>query len=64
MSTPEAAEIERLTRIEVKLDNFITVYTDHETRLRKLERAVWIATGFATAAGGGLGALITQVMGA
>lgn len=36
-----------LRRVERKLD---TVTGDHETRIRKLERLVWIATGVAIVA--------------
>ncbi|MCE7008726.1 hypothetical protein LWC34_38835 [Kibdelosporangium philippinense] len=58
---------DRLTRIETKLDLALTQHreelNDHETRIRKLERALWIAAGFAATAGGGVGAVISQIMG-
>lgn len=54
---------ERLVRIEVKLDQALTNHTDHETRIRKLERAVWAASGFAAAGGGIVGTLLTRLMG-
>lgn len=36
---------------------------DHEGRLRKLERAVWIVAGLAAALGGGLGGYISSLLG-
>ena len=39
--------VERLSKIETKLDRV----EDHETRLRKLERMVWIAAGAGAVAG-------------
>lgn len=47
--------IERLTRVEVKLDELIRrldpALVDYESRLRGLERARWWAAGFAGAVG-------------
>lgn len=37
---------------------------DHETRMRKLERAVWLWAGAAAAGGGGVGAFLATVIGA
>jgi hypothetical protein len=54
---------ERLVRIEVKLDQALIQHGDHETRIRRLERALWMAAGFAATAGGGVGALLTTVLG-
>lgn len=59
----DEAQFERLIRIESKLDNFLVTYGDHETRLRKLEKALYLATGFAATLGGGIGTLITQLVG-
>lgn len=56
-------EFERLVRIETKLDIIITNYQDHETRIRKLERALWVAIGAAGLAGGVVGQLITPLIG-
>lgn len=56
-------QFERLIRIEAKIDGFLNTHVDHEQRIRKLEKAVWLATGFATTAGGGLGALVSQLLG-
>ncbi len=47
----EKAVIERLTRIETKLNNGINkVQEDHEKRIRFLERGLWIAVGVFTLA--------------
>lgn len=58
---------DRLTRVEVKLDMLLlqtpTLHTDHETRIRRLERAVWLAAGFASAGGGAAGAIISKLVG-
>jgi len=55
--------LERLTRIEVKLDTAINRTDDHESRLRRLERAVWVATGAAAIAGGAIGEVLRQALG-
>lgn len=54
--------LDRLVRIETKLDNVIYLGTDHETRIRKLERALWLATGAAAAAGGTVGAFVRTAL--
>ncbi|UVK59039.1 tail needle protein [Microbacterium phage Cen1621] len=51
----DAALVSFLTRVEVKLDAVLTRGDDHESRIRSLERKVWLAAGFAAAAGGLLG---------
>ena len=43
-----------VARIEAKLDVAISKGDDHETRIRALERKVWMAAGFAAAGGAGL----------
>jgi hypothetical protein len=63
MSNDESVA-ERLARIETKLDQALTQHSDHETRIRKLERALWTAAGFAAAGGGAVGALVSNLMGA
>jgi hypothetical protein len=55
--------LERLTRIEVKLDAAMSRGDDHETRIRRLERVVWIAAGAAATGGGLLGSIIQQMTG-
>ena len=58
MSTGTEREVlDRLVSIETKLDIAISRVDDHESRVRRLERVVWIAAGAASAAGGVLGAL-------
>lgn len=47
-----------LIRIEAKLDAWRVSQDDHETRLRKLERMLWIATGLAMAGGAGLSKIV------
>ena len=36
---------ERLTRIETKLDMFISTQRDHESRIRVLEKWMWRVSG-------------------
>jgi hypothetical protein len=55
--------LDRLVRIETKLDAQLTRSDDHEGRLRRLERALWLVTGAAAAGGGAIGALAQRVMG-
>ena len=45
-----------------RLDSVDKDLTDHETRLRSLERRVWMAVGVSTAVSGGAAALISQIM--
>lgn len=45
---------ERLARIETKLDLWHLTHQDHEGRIRRLERAVWVAAGLSMAGGAGL----------
>ena len=71
---PDPSVGERLVRIETKLDSFLATHAenasrqtaqhdDHETRIRKLERALW-TVGTATAAGGGgIAAFLTKLLG-
>lgn len=63
MTTPDdLAFFERLVRIESKLDQNSAMHTDHEARIRKLERAIWLATGFAAALGGVAGQLAGHLL--
>jgi hypothetical protein len=57
----ETSFVERLTRIETKIDVFLVAHDDHETRLRRLERAVYIATGAAAMFGGAVGTVLVKV---
>lgn len=79
------ALLERLIRIETKLDDSHTSsadheariraleserhpehqvrLNDHETRLRRVERSVWVAAGACAAAGGVLGSILGPIIG-
>lgn len=59
----EREVLDRLVSIETKLDVSISRVDDHETRIRRLERAVWVAAGAAAAGGGVIGSLAQQIMG-
>lgn len=67
MTGIEESDTARLVRVETKLDllvqQLMPLQVDHETRLRKLERAVYLAAGAGIAGGGAAGALFTQVLG-
>lgn len=66
---------ERMVRVETKLDRLdahevrltsleqAVPNQDHESRLRQLERAIWIASGTALAGGGVLGTILSNVTG-
>lgn len=56
------AQFERLVRIETKLDLANASATDHETRIRRLERSMWLAAGAAAAGGGLIGQLIAPLI--
>ncbi len=66
--------IQGLARIEATLQSHIvaqesrmaelgTDHVDHETRIRRLERTIWIASGAALASGGLGGAIVSQFLG-
>lgn len=74
--------IERLIRIETKVDvvntnsadhearlrvleadNTPGGHLDHETRIRRLERSVWLLVGAASAGGGVVGSLVGALLG-
>lgn len=60
----ETTVTDRLARIEVKLDQALTQHGDHETRIRRLERALWTAAGAGVAGGGVVGAIVAKLTGA
>jgi hypothetical protein len=70
MSAPGSPgdQIERFVRLETKLDlllqQIMPKQDDHEARIRKLERMVWLAAGSALAGGGAAGAIASQITGA
>ena len=37
--------VERLARIETKLDSALSIQADHETRMRAVERKQWLHSG-------------------
>lgn len=74
--------VERLIRIETKVDVALNQVTDHEgrtraleqdntpgghqdheARIRKLERSVWIAAGVCSGLGGVLGSVFGPILG-
>lgn len=66
--------LERLVRIETKLDiandsNLARVklederHSDHEVRIRRIERSMWILAGAAAAGGSVIGSLIAPLLG-
>lgn len=55
--------LERLTRIETKIDSIIDRGDDHEKRIRRLERALWVAAGAGVAGGAVVGNVARQIMG-
>lgn len=59
MSTDSGVEIV-LARIEVKLDRVISDNSDHESRLRRVERLVWAVAGAGTVVGGGIGSIVSK----
>jgi hypothetical protein len=61
--TVDREVLDRLVRIETKIDSIIDRGDDHEKRIRRLERALWLAIGAAPAAGGTAGWLYQQLMG-
>lgn len=56
-------QFERLIRIETKIDGFLQIHTDHETRIRTLEKLLWRASGLAMAMGGAIGTIANQLLG-
>ena len=54
-------ERDMLIRMETKLDVVLAGHTDHESRLRRLERVQWKMSGAASVIGGLIAAGITHV---
>ena len=44
--------------MDTKLDALLNQRQDHETRIRRLERWVWVATGVAAAIGSAVGSYL------
>lgn len=55
------SDTERLIRIETMITSIATRDADHETRIRKLERALYIGIGLAAALGSAVGSLAGNV---
>lgn len=58
---------ERLARIETKLDRIIdgpAGLDDHEKRLRRIEKWMFILTGAAATAGSSAGVIVSKLLGA
>jgi len=54
---------ERIARLEVELDHAKSQRADQEVRIRRLERAIWIATGSAATLGTLVGTVLTNILG-
>jgi hypothetical protein len=52
-----------VARMEGKLDGVLALGVDHETRIRKLERALWAVAGAAAVTGGGIAAIVSRLTG-
>jgi len=50
-----------LIAMNTKLDMMLLTSTDHETRVRRLERWFWIVTGMAAASGAGVSAVFSSL---
>jgi len=54
---------QQFAEVKTLLTAVANVNTDHENRIRKLERAIWIAGGVSLAGGGVLGSVLSSVTG-
>jgi hypothetical protein len=54
---------ERIARLEVQVEQTRAHRDDLEMRVRSLERALWVAVGFAAAGGGAVGGLVAHFIG-
>lgn len=61
MSGPVDMMAVELAKISTKLDALAAADLDKEGRLRKVERAIWVAVGAGSAVGGVAGAIVGQV---
>lgn len=60
---PFGAQIlERLVRMETKLDEVNKKVPDHESRIRGLEQKLWMIMGGATVLGGLSGGLVSELL--
>ena len=51
-----------MVRVETKLDVVLGGHVDHESRIRRLERTVWVATGAAAVLGGMTGTIASNLV--
>lgn len=58
---PSMNDSQRLVRIETILISMASGASDHEERIRKLERVLYIGIGFAAAVGSAAGSYIGQL---
>lgn len=62
--TPDGmTDHDRLIVIETLLRERLARVDDHETRIRRLERGMWVAAGFAAAAGSAIGTTAGRILG-
>ena len=58
---PTMNDSQRLVRIETLLLNIVSKGDDHETRIRRLEKVLYIGIGFAAAAGSAVGSYLGRI---
>lgn len=58
---PSLTDSQRLVRIETLLLGIATRGDDHEARIRRLEKVLYIGIGFAAAAGSAVGSYLGRV---
>lgn len=58
---PTMSDSQRLVRIETLLLGFANSQADHETRLRRLEKILWVGIGFASATGSAVGSYVSNL---
>lgn len=58
---PDRADSDRLVRIETLLEGITTRDQDVETRLRRVEKVMWMGIGLAAAGGSAVGSYVGQL---
>lgn len=61
MSEPNRSDSERLIRIETLLEQLTGGRDDHETRIRRLERVLFIGLGAAASIGSAVGSYVGTI---
>lgn len=59
---PAMNDSQRLVRIETLLEGDARTRDDHEVRIRRLERWMWLATGLAGGVGGAIGQSLQNLL--